>query len=261
MAKTVELKRDFFVDRNSPVPYYHQLKMYITGEIEGGNWAPEEKLPSEAEFCDRFNISRTVVRQAIRELQQEGYLETEKGRGTFIARPKIIEGFVQSITGFYGEMAQRGYRVNTHVLSQELLPASVAVSRALEVPKETPVIVLKRLRMLNGEPSVFVTTYVPQHLCPELLEADLENQSLYTFLEHSAHGLKIHRGKRYIGVGLAEEYEASLLHIETGAPLIVLDSITYLEDGRPLEYFHALHRGDRTRFEVDLTKERPSDRY
>jgi len=261
MVKTVSLKNDFFVDKNSPVPYYHQLKIYITGEIEGGNWASEEKLPSEAEFCDRFNISRTVVRQAIRELQNEGYLETEKGRGTFIARPKIIEGFVQSITGFYGEMAQRGYRVTTRVLSQELLPASRTVADALEIEIGTPVITLSRLRKLNDEPSVFVTTYVPQHLCPELLEADMENRSLYDFLEHSVHGLKIHRGKRYIGVSLAKEHEASLLHMEVGAPLIELDSITYLEDSRALEYFHALHRGDRTRFEVDLTKIRPSDRF
>jgi len=254
MVKTVSLKKDFFVDKNSPVPYYHQLKIYITGEIEGGNWVPKEKLPSEAEFCDRFNISRTVVRQAIKELQNEGYLETEKGRGTFIAHPKIIEGFVQSITGFYEEMAQRGFRVTTHVLSQELSPASHTVAEALEVETGTPVITLSRLRKLNDEPSVFVITYVPQHLCPELLEADLENRSLYDFLEHSEYGLKIHRGKRYIGVSLAKEYEASLLQMEMGAPLIELDSITYLEDGRPLEYFHALHRGDRTRFEVDLVK-------
>ena len=261
MASTVSLKKDFFVDKASPVPYYHQLKLYITGEIEGGNWAPEEKLPSEAEFCDRFNISRTVVRQAIRELQNEGYLETEKGRGTFIARPRIIEGFVQSITGFYGEMAQRGYRVTTQVLSQELTSASRTVAEALEVETDTAVVTLSRLRKLNDEPSVFVTTYVPQQLCPELLDADLENRSLYDFLEHSEYGLKIHRGRRYIGVSLAKEHEASLLQMEVGAPLIELDSITYLEDGRPLEYFHALHRGDRTRFQVDLIKTRPSDRY
>ena len=158
-------------------------------------------------------------------------------------------------------MAQRGYRVTTHVLSQELKPASRTVAEALEVETDTPVITLSRLRKLNEEPSVFVTTYVPQHLCPDLLHADLENQSLYDFLEHSAYSLKIHRGKRYIGVCLAKEHEASLLHTDVGAPLIELDSITYLEDGRPLEYFHALHRGDRTRFEVDLTKMRPSDRY
>jgi len=254
MEQTVQLRDDFSIEKNSPVPYYHQLKLYLKREIESGNWSPEQKLPSEAEFCTHFDISRTVVRQAIKELQSEGYLSTEKGKGTFIARPKIIEGFVQSLTGFYGEMVKRGYKVTTHILKQELTPASRTVAEALEVELHTPVIMLSRLRMLNDEPSVYVTTYIPQDVCPMLLEADLENKSLYDFLEHCGCGLMIHKGKRYISVSMANEYEASLLHMEVGAPLIELDSVTYLKNGRPLEYFHALHRGDRTRFEVDLIK-------
>jgi GntR family transcriptional regulator len=254
MEKTVRLPDDFMIDKNSPVPYYHQLKVFIIHEIDRGDWLPEQKLPSEAEFCVRFDISRTVVRQAIKELQNEGYLETEKGKGTFITRPKIVEGFVQSLTGFYEEMVNKGYKVTTHILKQELSPATRTVAEALEVEPNTPVITLSRLRKLNDEPSVFVTTYIPEDVCPELLEADLENKSLYDFLEHCGCGLMIDKGKRYISVRLANEYEASLLNMEVGAPLIELDSVTYLSNGKPLEYFHALHRGDRTRFEVDLIK-------
>ena len=259
MNNMVSLQADIFIDKDSPIPYYHQLKMYITTEIESGNWTPEQKLPSETEFCERFGISRTVVRQAIKELQNEGYLSTEKGKGTFIASPKITEGFVQSLTGFYEEMVKRGYSVSTHILKQELTPASRTVAEALEVEVHTPVIMLSRLRKLNGEPSVYVTTYLPEGLCSELLAADLENKSLYAFLEKCGCGLMIHKGRRYISVSLANEYEASLLHIEVGSPLIGLDSVTYLKDGRPLEYFHALHRGDRTRFEVELIKFRHTD--
>lgn len=254
MEKTVQLQNDFFIDKGSAVPYYHQLKMYLLREIDSGNWSPALKLPSEAEFCEHFDISRTVVRQAIKELQNAGYLSTEKGKGTFIARPKIIEGFVQSLTGFYEEMVKRGYSVTTHILKQELAPASRNVAEALEVDINTPVITLSRLRKLNEEPSVYVTTYIPQGLCPELLIADMENKSLYAILEKCGCGLMMHKGRRYISVSLANEYEASLLNIEVGSPLIELDSVTYLKDGRPLEYFHALHRGDRTRFEVELIK-------
>jgi len=261
MEKMVQLQNNFFIDKESPVPYYHQLKMYFTSEIDSGHWSPEQKLPSEAEFCERFDISRTVVRQAIKELQNEGYLSTEKGKGTFVARPKIIEGFVQSLTGFYEEMVKRGYKVSTHILKQELTPASKNVAEALELEIETPVITLSRLRKLNDEPSVYVTTYIPQELCPELLTADLENKSLYNFFEKCGCGLMMYKGRRYISVSLANEYEASLLNIEIGSPLIELDSVTYLKDGRPLEYFHALHRGDRTRFEVDLIKFRHTDKY
>lgn len=99
-----------------------------------------------------------------------------------------------------------------------------------------------------------MTTYIPEELCPELLHADLENKSLYAFMEKCRCGLEIYKGRRYIGVTLANEYEASLLEIEVGSPLIELDSVTYLKDGRSMEYFHALHRGDRTKFEVELLK-------
>jgi GntR family transcriptional regulator len=261
MTQIVRLRDDFFIEKQSPVPYYYQLKLYIRHEIESGNWVADQKLPSEAEFCERFTISRTVIRQAIKELQSEGYLSTKKGKGTFIARPKIIEGFVQSLTGFYDEMVGRGYKVATHILKQELSPAPRAVADALDIEPDSPVITLSRLRLLDDEPSVYVTTYIPRELCPELLEADLENKSLYEFLEQRGCGLMIHEGRRYISVSLASEYEASLLHVEKGAPLIELDSVTYLEDGRPLEYFHALHRGDRTKFEVHLVKFKASDTY
>lgn len=254
MDNIVQLRNDFFIDKESVIPYYHQLKLYLRGEIESGNWLAQQKLPSEAEICERFDISRTVVRQAIKELQNEGYLSTEKGRGTFVAKPKIIEGFVQSLSGFYEDMVRRGFKVTTHIVKQELIPAPRRVAEALKIEVNAPVVMISRIRKLNDEPSVFVTTYISHELCPDLLKADLENKSLYAFLEECGCGLGIHKGHRFIGVSLANEYEASLLDIEVGSPLIELDSVTYLKDGRPLEYFHALHRGDRTRFEVNLVK-------
>ncbi len=253
MDNKVSFSEDLSIDKESPIPYYHQLKMYIVSQIESGKLVSEQKIPSETELCESFNISRTVVRQAIKELRNEGYLTTEKGKGTFIARPKIIEGLVQSLTGFHEDMVKRGFKVTTDILKQELGHGSQRVAQALRIEAGSPVIVISRLRRLNGEPSVFVTTYIPQELCPELLNEDLRNQSLYDLLENK-YKLEIRNGHRYIGVSLANEYEASLLNIEIGMPLIELESTSYLKNGRPLEYFHALHRGDRTKFEVDLVR-------
>jgi GntR family transcriptional regulator len=222
-------------------------------EIESGRLIPQQKIPSETELCERFDISRTVVRQAIKELQNEGYLTTEKGKGTFVSRPKIVGGLVQSLTGFYEDMARRGFTVSTDILVQEVQNAVQRAAEPLGIETGTPVIVISRVRRLNGEPSVYVTTYIPQKICPALVDEDLQNQSLYALLE-GKYGLEIHKGHRYIGVSLANEYEAGLLNIEVGSPLIELDSTSYLKDGRPLEYFHALHRGDRTKFEVELVR-------
>ncbi len=252
MDTEIHLDDTFVIDKESPVPYYHQLKLYILGKIESGNWSSRQKLPSETEFCDHFGISRPVVRQAIKELQNQGHLSTEKGKGTFVTRTKITTGFVQNLIGFHEDFTRRGFRVTTHILKQELTPASKRIADALKIELSSPVITLSRLRKLNDEPSVHVTTYIPQELCPDLLHKDMKDKSLYAFLKKC--GLEIHKGHRYIGVSLANEYEASLLGVKVGSPLIELDSVSYLKDGRPLEYFHAFHRGDRTRFEVELVK-------
>jgi len=253
MESEIEINDRYSIDKESPVPYYYQLKTFIRNQIEESNWSPDQKLPSETAFCMRFDISRTVVRQAIKELQNEGYLTTEKGRGTFVARPKITSGFVQNLAGFHEVFQKQGYRVTTHILRQEIVPVTYQLAKTLHLEVNAPLILLSRLRKINDEPSVYADNYIPEDLCPGLIHEDMENRSLYVYLEETC-GLEIYMGHRYIGVTLATEYEASLLEISAGSPLIEVESVTYLRNGRPLECFRSLHRGDRTRFEVNLVK-------
>ena len=253
MEEEVEFDGHFDIDKESPVPFYYQLKEYIRNQIESGKWSPEQKLPSETAFCQRFNISRTVVRQALKELQNEGYLSTEKGKGSFIASAKITTGFVENLAGFYEVFQKQGFRVTTRILKQEIIPAPPSIAETLHVQANTPLVLLSRLRELNGEPSVYADNYVPEDLCPCLIDENMENRSLYKYLEKDC-GYEIDRGRRYIGVTLASEFVASLLGISVGSPLIEIESVTYLKSGRPLECFHSLHRGDKTMFEVNLLK-------
>ena len=89
------------------------------------------------------------------------------------------------------------------------------------------------------------------HLAPNLPNIDLSDRSLYQYLE-TEYKIKTFRGKRYIEAVLATQNEAELLEIEEGDPLVMLDSISYTKTGQIVEYYHALHRGDRSRFEVEL---------
>lgn len=73
------------INRNIPIPAYFQLKEYIKQQIQDGVWQPGEKIPTEAELCETYNISRTPVRQALKELVFEGLLTRTAGRGTFVA--------------------------------------------------------------------------------------------------------------------------------------------------------------------------------
>ena len=241
------------VDHKSPLPYYVQVKEALREQILHGDWKVGDQLPGEGELCEVFEVSRTVIRQALKELVYEGLIVRQKGKGTFVAEPKISESLVQRLTGFHQDMVDRGYTPTSQVLTQQAARASPKVAAYLEIKAGSQVIEIERLRYVQGEPITLVTTYLPYTLCPKLLHEDLSQQSLYTILEEKC-GLVITRGHRTLEAVPASEREAHLLQVEKGAPLIKLDSVSYLEDGTPLEYYLALHRGDRSRFEVELVR-------
>ena len=241
------------IDFHSHIPYYYQLIEILKQHITEGTWTPGDRIPSELELCDSYGVSRTVVRQALRELETDNFIVRRKGKGTFVAKPKINEGLIQKLTGFYQDMVEKGLKPVTQVLYQQIVPATAKIADYLDIPTGTEIIDIERLRFINEEPIQLVTTFIPLHISPELINIDLSDRSLYEYLE-SQYNIKIVRGTRYIEAVLATEEEAKLLDIDEGDPLIMLDSVSYSEMGQVVEYYHALHRGDRSRFEVDLIR-------
>jgi GntR family transcriptional regulator len=243
------------IDFESHVPYYAQLINLLKEQIDQKVWNPGDQIPGEPELCREYGVSRTVVRQTLSELEQDGLIVRRKGRGTFVAIPKISEGLAQKLTGFYQDMVTRGFKPVTQVLRQEVIPANEKIAGYLEIALGALVVVIKRLRFVNDQPIQLVTSYLPYALVPSLATVDLTNRSLYEYLEQDCN-LFISRGRRFIEAVLANEAEANQLQIERGAALVMLDSVSYLDDGRPIEYYHALHRGDRSRFEIELVRVR-----
>lgn len=245
------------LDRHSALPLYAQLKQSLREQIVRGHWKPGDLVPPEPELCRRCGVSRTVVRQALTELALEGLIVRERGRGTFVAPPKLTESAVQRLSGFYEDMQILGHPPVSQVLKQEVVPASEQVAARLGLQAGTHVIEIERLRFVDEEPLVLTTTYLPLELCPGLASADLTLRSLYEYLESEC-GLSLARGRRTIEAVAADERQARLLRVHQGAPLILLYSVSYLLDGRPIEYYLALHRADRSRFEVELVRSEAS---
>ncbi len=241
------------IDFDSYIPYYIQLMDILRVKIQQAEWKPGDQIPGEQDLCEQYQVSRTVVRQALRELEYEGVITRHKGKGTFISLPKISEGLVQKLTGFYQDMVERGLKPHSKVLHQKISPANEKIARYLNITPGEKVIDIERLRFINDEPIQLVTTYIPYEICPNLAGTDLTSRSLYEYLEKEC-GIVLAKGHRFIEAVLANEHEAELLGIERGAPLLMLDSVSFSEDGQPIEYYHALHRGDRSRFEVELVR-------
>jgi GntR family transcriptional regulator len=243
------------IEFDSNIPYYVQLVNLLKSQIAQKTWLPGDKIPGEPELCKEYGISRTVVRQALDELEHANLIIRRKGKGTFIALPKISESLAQKLTGFYHDMVARGFKPETQILRHKVVEANEKVARYLEIPIGTRIVDIKRLRSINEVPVQLVTSYLPYQLCPKLADVDLTNRSLYDFLEQEC-GLFIARGRRFIEAVAANEVDAKLLQVERGAPMVQLESISYLDNGTPVEYYHALHRGDRSRFEIELVRGR-----
>ena len=242
------------IDRSSPVPYYHQLKALLRDEIESGRWAPGMQIPSEPELCRLLDVSRTVVRQALGALEHERLLRRRKGRGTFVAEPKIRGRLVQSLTGFHDDMTAQGRAPRTMVLRQELVPAGRTVAQRLGIGIGTTVVALERVRSVDDEPIVLTTTYLPADLVAGLEAIELTDRSLYQTLA-DRFALHIDRGRRSVESIAAGDEIAARLELEPSDPVLFLRSVTYLADGRAIEYYEAWHRGDRSVLEVELVRQ------
>jgi GntR family transcriptional regulator len=245
------------IDRASPLPFYYQLKQIILSDIKERRPAPGDRLPGDHELSARYDVSRTVVRQALSELETEGVIERIKGRGTYVAPQKVSEHRVQSLTGLYEDVEARGSHLPSEVRRLEVVPADEHVTQVLAVDIGASVITVERLRFVDDEPWALVIGQLPLQIAPGLVDEDLRNQSLYVLLERK-YGVALRHGERSVEASVAGLAMARNLGINPGDPILVLRSTVYGDDERPVEMFVAYHRGDRSRFEVDLTRDPPS---
>jgi GntR family transcriptional regulator len=238
------------IDRSSAIPFYHQLKTFLRAEISSRGLRPGDRLPGDAELCERYAVSRTVVRQALGELEFEGVIERVKGRGTFVAPERSNQRLVDSVRGLYEDVVASGRTIRSIVRRAEIISAPARVASALQLEEGAPVFVLERLRFIDDVPSVFATTYLPPRLGAFLEQEDLEHESLYAILER--HGCRPRTARRAVEARVARGSLAHDLGIPAGAPVLYLTSVGYGLDGTPVELFEAVHRGDRSRFVVDV---------
>ncbi|GAB2577854.1 GntR family transcriptional regulator [Microlunatus antarcticus] len=245
------------IDRSSPLPFYYQLKQLVLTDLRDRQLAAGDRLPGDHELCATYDVSRTVVRQALAELETEGVIQRVKGRGTFVAPERTSEHLVQSLTGLYEDVAARGDQLRSVVRRLEVAPADEQIAGLLELPVGARTIVLERLRLVDDEPWVLATTYLPYDVAPGLLDDDLTQHSLYALLEQK-YGVELTHGRRRVEAEVASDTLAGLLGISPGAAVLVLRSTSYAGE-RPVEVFVAYHRGDRSRFEVTLKRTPPAE--
>ncbi len=241
-------------DRGSPVPLYYQLAAAIRERIRSGVLVPGDQLPAERELAERAGISRMTARQALADLARGGDVVARHGIGTFVAEPKLTHDALR-LRGFTEEMG--GGVVNSRVIDQEVVAPPPDIASALELAPGEQTVRIVRLRSAAQTPLLLETSLVPLSRCPGLECEDLERQSLYATLE-LRYGHRPRAARQTIEATVASAFESELLGVPEGAPMLLLEGITFTDRGTPIEWFQAIYRADRVKIAVESRGESPS---
>jgi GntR family transcriptional regulator len=236
------------LERESPVPYYLQIEERLRDLIESDELAPMSRVPSEIELAARFGVSRMTARKSIDRLVNEGFLFRRQGKGTFVAAPRLAHP-TSTQTSFSAAMQSLGKRVTTTVLHAGLQQPSAHVARDLRLGPGEAVVHIRRLRIVDGEPTAIHTSYLPPRF-QSILRHDLTG-SLIQLLE--AVGARVTLTRDSLEAIVASPDDAALLDLEDGAPLMRLESVGFGAAMEPVRYTDSLYRGDRFRFVADTS--------
>jgi GntR family transcriptional regulator len=231
------------IDRTNKLPLYHQLYEILRGNIVSGEWQPGDMIPPESELIERYQVSRTTVRQVLDMLVSEGMIEREQGRGTFVTHPTVEQGLVRIIS-FTEDMHQRGFEPGTKVLFSGLIPAPPDIAEKLQVEPDEELTHLKRLRLANQEPMSIEESYLVHRFCSGVLEGDYASTPLREALERDF-GIRLVRASQVIRAILTPHGLAETLGIKSKSALLLVERVSYSQKNVPVEFLRIYYRADR----------------
>lgn len=232
-------------------PLYEQVYRLIADDIASGALAPGDRLPPERVLCERLSVSRATVRRALRELVEDGLVESSAGRGTFVSSAPLAEP-PNALMSFTELGAVRGLVASARVLSARVRAATLEEADAFGVAPGAELFELERLRMLDGVAVAVDRNRVALALAPSLPDVDFATASLYDVLEAS--GVSPVRADYTTAAVPADSRQAERLGVEPGEPLLLATTTSYDAAGRLVELSETAYRSDRYRFRATLVR-------
>ena len=235
-----------------PEPRYLEIEQALRADM--ARLQPGDPLPTEAELCERFGVSRMTAREGVRRLVDQGLLYRVRGRGTFVAQPPVHRQ-AGHLLSFSEEMRSRGLRPSSRVLEVDRRTASDEEARTLGLDPGARVILLRRLRLADDLPMALERTLlVPA--CAAVLGADLEHGSLHAALAKLGHVPAVARGT--ITPHAADADDEALLGASAGTPLLVETRVVYDADDAPIERTETRYSPTRYVFDIRLRRPDPA---
>ncbi len=234
-----------------PTTLYFQLKELLMSRITMKEWNPGDKIPNELSLCHEYGVSRITVRQALTELEREGYIIRKQGKGTFVSFPRIE----QNLTSFYSfsdEFKKRGFKPSNKILEFHLvIPVSEIAARLGIENTGKQVYYIKRLRYADETLVAIESTYLPADLFNDLNLEELESKSLYEIMRQK-YDVNPNSAEESIGATSIGDREAIFFGAKKGTAALDIERFAF-SGSRCVEYTSGIVRGDVFRFHVKLT--------
>lgn len=237
------------INHNSPVPLHSQVEQVLRKLIEGVEYKKGKPLPKEVELSNRFGVSRNTVRQATNKLEYEGLITRKKGVGSFVTSHGLSTQLSQWHS-FTMEMNEKGITFENIELNASMVNASEKLTNFFHIRQESKVLLLKRLRAIEGEPIVYFESYFHPRI-GITTEEDFK-KPLYQLLEEKF-GVVAVRSNEHIRAQVAGQM-AKKLAIHSDDPVLVRERFVYDPGDRPIEYNIGFYRADRFTYSIDIKK-------
>ncbi len=239
------------LDESSPFSLYYQLKNIFIDNITGKTWKLNSKIPTERELCEIYGVSRITVRQALKKLEDEGYLYRKQGKGTFVKSQQ----FVQRLSQFYSfseEIKKMGSVPGTRILSFGVVEAGLAIAQKLNIAKGDRVFAIRRLRLADGEPFAVETSYIVYQYAKELSEEAVGKYGLYAALKKEC-GVAVSSATETFEAVTVGGEEADYLKVPKKSAALHLER-TARAGEKVIEYCVSTIRGDKYKYAIQLEK-------
>jgi GntR family transcriptional regulator len=236
------------------VPHWRRIELALRERI--ATLAPGDPLPSDAELCEEFGVSRMTARNAMQRLADDGLVLRVPGKGSYVAEPPTHRRADRLLT-FSREMERRGRQPSSRILAREIRPSTAAEAASLAITPGEPVVLLRRIRCADEEPIAIETAVLVRSTGPAVLGADLETGSLHEALARGGHHLR--RGTATIAAAPATHEDARLLGLHKGDALLVERRVIMDVHGRRIEATESRYPADRYALDILFDVEHEGD--
>jgi GntR family transcriptional regulator len=238
-------------------PLYAKVEAALAADISTAALPAGSQLPPEDRLIERFGVSRTTVRKAIENLVARGLVEIRRGKGTFVAQPKITQELTE-LTGFVEDMQALGRTPTARLLDKRVVPADADVAGQLAMSPGRLVMRIRRVRLADGVPVSFDETYLPREIGEKVVTHDLDAEPIFSLLE-GKYDLPLAEAEYRLEAVTATPDIAQALAVEPGSAVFLIERTSYTEGHRPIDYEKLHYRGDLIRFVTRLAR-RPRGR-